>query len=185
LAHTIEDLAQFYDKNPPNEGDPETYTERVQYMFRSDPIPSTGAKNQFANGGGPAYFDNVFQGTGDAARNAKAIGTYQGERRMGHLCALQRSSRAPDGTPLHIRNDGPGFDNMDVPGGSKQPKLAVCRLRPHRRLLPGDAGQPGVAGPGEQVGVDPSDNGLERFLTATRRQNFLVPPRRHRAFPFA
>jgi hypothetical protein len=32
-------------------------------------------------------------------------------------------------------------------------------------------------------GVDPSDNGLERFLTATRRQNFLVPPRRHRAFP--
>jgi hypothetical protein len=31
--------------------------------------------------------------------------------------------------------------------------------------------------------VDPDDNGLERFLTATRRQNFLVPPRRHRAFP--
>jgi hypothetical protein len=27
------------------------------------------------------------------------------------------------------------------------------------------------------------DNGLERFLTCTRRQNFLVPPRRHRAFP--
>jgi hypothetical protein len=24
---------------------------------------------------------------------------------------------------------------------------------------------------------------LERFMTATRRQNFLVPPRRHRAFP--
>jgi hypothetical protein len=31
--------------------------------------------------------------------------------------------------------------------------------------------------------VDPEDNGLERFLTATRRQNFLIPPRRHRAFP--
>ena len=27
------------------------------------------------------------------------------------------------------------------------------------------------------------DNGLERFITATRRQNFLVPPRRHRSFP--
>jgi hypothetical protein len=26
------------------------------------------------------------------------------------------------------------------------------------------------------------DNGLERFITATRRQNFLVPPRRHRSF---
>ena len=34
-------------------------------------------------------------------------------------------------------------------------------------------------------GVDPHDNGLERFITATRRQNFLIPPRRHRAFPFA
>jgi len=32
-------------------------------------------------------------------------------------------------------------------------------------------------------GVSPSGNGLERFITATRRQNFLVPPRRHRAFP--
>ncbi|HEY1348298.1 MAG TPA: hypothetical protein VGF67_01575, partial [Ktedonobacteraceae bacterium] len=31
--------------------------------------------------------------------------------------------------------------------------------------------------------VDSEDNGLERFLTATRRQNFLIPPRRHRAFP--
>jgi hypothetical protein len=31
--------------------------------------------------------------------------------------------------------------------------------------------------------VAPDDNGLERFLTATRRQNFLIPPRRHRAFP--
>ena len=28
----------------------------------------------------------------------------------------------------------------------------------------------------QQFGVDPDDNGLERFLTATRRQNFLIPP---------
>jgi hypothetical protein len=185
LAHTIEDLAQFYDKNPPNGGDPETFTERVQYMFRSDPIPSTGAKNQYTNGGGPAYLDNVFQGTGDAARNAKAIGTYQGEHRMGHLCALQRSSRAPDGTPLHIRNDGPGFDNMDVPGDSKQPKLQFAVFVPtadfFRVMRVNQASLDLV----NKWGVDPSDNGLERFLTATRRQNFLVPPRRHRAFPFA
>jgi hypothetical protein len=31
--------------------------------------------------------------------------------------------------------------------------------------------------------VPQSNLGLERFLTATRRQNFLVPPRRHRSFP--
>jgi hypothetical protein len=35
----------------------------------------------------------------------------------------------------------------------------------------------------KRYGVDSSDNGLERFMTVTRRQNFLVPPRRHRAFP--
>ena len=35
----------------------------------------------------------------------------------------------------------------------------------------------------QQFGVDPGDTGLERFLTATRRQNFLIPPRRNRAFP--
>jgi hypothetical protein len=34
-----------------------------------------------------------------------------------------------------------------------------------------------------QFGVADDDNGLERFITPTRRQNFLVPPRRHRAFP--
>jgi hypothetical protein len=42
-----------------------------------------------------------------------------------------------------------------------------------------------------QAGVDlrnrftvaDTDGALERFMTATRRQNFLAPPRRHRAFP--
>jgi hypothetical protein len=35
----------------------------------------------------------------------------------------------------------------------------------------------------EFLGSEDDGNGLERFITATRRQNFLVPPRRHRAFP--
>ncbi|HEY2698037.1 MAG TPA: hypothetical protein VGJ45_21435 [Pseudonocardiaceae bacterium] len=35
----------------------------------------------------------------------------------------------------------------------------------------------------KQFAIDQNDNGLERFITATRRQNYLVPPRRHRAFP--
>jgi hypothetical protein len=32
-------------------------------------------------------------------------------------------------------------------------------------------------------GCEDDDNGVERFITTTRRQNFLVPPRRNRAFP--
>lgn len=35
----------------------------------------------------------------------------------------------------------------------------------------------------QQFNVPEDDNGLERFITSTRRQNFLVPPCRHRAFP--
>lgn len=35
----------------------------------------------------------------------------------------------------------------------------------------------------EQMKIVVDANGLERFITATRRQNFLIPPRRHRAFP--
>lgn len=91
---------------------------------------------------------------------------------MGHLCALQRSSRASDGTPVHMRMDGPGLDNMDVPDGSVQPKLQFTMFFPtadfFRVMRINQASLDLVA----QFGVDPNDNGLERFLTATRRQNY-------------
>src|SRR5439155_8404800 len=105
------------------------------------------------------------------------------EHRLGHEAALQRSSRAADGTPLHIRTDGTGFDNLDVPDRSKQPKLefmAFFQTAEFFRKMRADSAALDLQ---EEFGVDPLDNGLERFMTATRRQNFLVPPRRHRAFP--
>ncbi|TME78468.1 MAG: twin-arginine translocation signal domain-containing protein, partial [Chloroflexi bacterium] len=115
LSHVILDLDQFY--AVPDE----PFTERVQYAFRSNPIPALGNADQFSGGGGPAFLDNLFQGANDARANAAAIKTFQGEHRMGHLAALQRSSRAADGTPIHIRMDGPGYDPLDVPDGSAQP----------------------------------------------------------------
>jgi hypothetical protein len=184
LSHVIEDLAQFYAR--PSSSDPggEPFTERVQYMFRSNPIPSTGNPNdQFTNSGGPSIFDNVFQGTGDAANNAQAINTFQGEHRLGHLSCLHRSSRAPDTTPIHVRMDGPGFDNMDVPDGSSQPKLQFTVFVPTAEFFRVMRVNQASLDLQNQFGVQAADNGLERFLTATRRQNFLVPPRRHRAFP--
>jgi hypothetical protein len=96
---------------------------------------------------------------------------------------------------MHIRVDGPGFSTMDVPAfqdfpggnnipaGSQQPKLQFAMFIPtaefFRQL------RTNVAAQDLQVRfkVDPDDNGLERFITATRRQNFLVPPRPVRAFP--
>lgn len=176
LSHNIEDLPQFY-------ADDEPFTERCQYMFRSNPIPSVGNDDQFTDGGGPAALPNLFQGADDALRNAQAINTFEGAPRMGHLSALQRSSRAADGTPVHIRMDGPGFDSMDVPDGSSQPKLQFTIFVPTADFFATMRQNVAALDLVEKYGVEAEDNGLERFITATRRQNFLVPPRAHRAFP--
>jgi hypothetical protein len=216
LSHVIQDLAQFY-KNPD-----EPYTERVQYMFRSDPIPSLGNADQFTDGGGTAFLDNSsarflhFKALGqlENAQTAQDTGTITNglnpindpqppsspdpndvgirRPRIGHEAALQMSSRAADGTPMHIRMDGPGFSAGDVPNGTTQPKLQFTVMVPTAeffRVMRVNAGSlqfqstQDANGNATSLGVHPDDNGLERFLTATRRQNFLMPPRRHRAFP--
>ena len=182
LSHDILDLPQFYAL--PNEDPPagETFEERVQYMFRSNPFPSHGNADQFTDGGGPAFLANTFQGVNDAFANATGQ-TEEGEPRLGHESCLQRSSRANDGTPIHIRMDGTGFDAMDVPNGTNQPKLQFTVFVPHAEFF--RVMRVNQASLDFQVAfaVPADDNGLERFMTATRRQNFLVPPRRHRAFP--
>jgi hypothetical protein len=183
LSHNIEDLAQFYATAAQDPPDGETYQERVQYMFRSNPIPSLGNSDQFNNGGGPAHLPNNFQGVNDASNNARAINTFNGEHRMGHLSGLQRSSRAADGTPMHVRMDGPGLDNLDVPDGSAQPKLQFTVFVPTAEFFRVMRVNQASLDLVNANGVADEDNGLERFLTATRRQNFLLPPRRNRAFP--
>ena len=90
---------------------------------------------------------------------------------------------AADGTPVHIRMDGPGYDSMDVPGGGSAPKLQFTIFVPTADLFTSMRRNQASLDLAAQYGVADDENGLERFLTATRRQNFLVPPRRHRAFP--
>jgi hypothetical protein len=231
FSHDIDDLYQFYltAAQDPTGGGGEPFSERLQYMFRSNQtgsgyfgLPCQPNADEFTNGGGPAFVTNVFQGTGNAelgaiAKDGKATAqtntdpnaTFTGEQRLGHEVCLQRSSRAADGTPLHIRMDGPGFDGMDVPAfntfpgqsigvpvpaGTSQFKLQFLifvptsnffqqmRVNQASQDLFAEFGQPNDP-TGESGGVQFSDNGLERFITATRRQNLLVPPRRHRAFP--
>jgi hypothetical protein len=234
FSHVIDDLYQFYltPAQDPTGGGGEPFSERLQYMFRSNQtgsgyrgLPAQPNTDEFTNGGGPAFVTNVFQGTNSALLGAEALdgqvpataitntdpnATFTGEQRIGHEVALQQTSRASDGTPLHIRMDGPGFDGMDVPAfqthpdmpsisvpvpaGTSQFKLeflifvptsdffAQMRNSAGAQNLFAKFGQPADPS-GTSGGVQFSDNGLERFLTATRRQNFLVPPRRHRAFP--
>jgi hypothetical protein len=184
LAHDILDLQQFYDVDDAGTpGDDAVFTERVQYMFRSTPIPSLGNADQFLNGGGPAFLPVPFQGTGDAAQGAQGIGTPGGEHRIGHIAALHRSSRTADGRPIHLRIDGPGLDAMDVPSGDRQPKLQFSAFVPTADFFTTMRRNQASLDLAQQFDVEEAENGLERFITATRRQNFLVPPRRHRAFP--
>ncbi len=184
LSHVILDMLQFFDMATPTSppGSDGVFTERVQYMFHSPNI-SPGNTDQFTDGGGPSLLPNQNNGTGYAAKTAQGIGTNNGEHRMGHLSCLQRSSRAADGTPIHLRMDGPGFDNMDVPGGATVPKLQFTVFVPSADFFKTMRVNQASLDLQQKYAVAPSDNGLERFITATRRQNFLCPPRRHRAFP--
>ncbi len=185
LSHVILDLPQFYDQTGDlNEGEAETFLERVQYMFRSTlPLVSRGNEDQFTDGGGPSCLANAFLGPDNAEQDARGINTEEGAHRIGHESALQRSSRAADGTPMHIRMDGTGFDELDVPDGSKQPKLQFTVFVPSADFFTTMRRNSAALDLQRQFDVEESDNGLERFMTPTRRQNFLVPPRRHRAFP--
>jgi hypothetical protein len=201
LSHVIQDLHQFYDvdealggNGQPVFGDDSQFAEKVQYMFHAPPIASSDPGNILT---GPAVLPNQFRGTGYAAQTAQGIGTDtdsetgQPERRVGHLSALQRSSRDAQGGPLHQRLDGPGFDSFDMnqPGvpsrfvNKSHPKLQFSVFVPSSAFFETMRRNQASLDLQQRFGSNPDDNGLERFITATRRQNFLVPPRRHRSFP--
>jgi hypothetical protein len=183
LSHVLLDLLQFFDMETPTSepGGDGVFTERVQYMFHAPSI-DPGYADPYTAGGGPSFLPNQDLGPGYAEQTAQGIGTH-GEHRLGHLSALQRSSRAADGTPIHIRMDGPGFDRMDVPDGGRLPKLQFTIFVPTADFFTTLRQNQASADLARRYQVPDANNGLERFITATRRQNYLVPPRRHRAFP--
>jgi hypothetical protein len=177
LSHVIMDLEQFYERPK------ETYKRRAAEMFSADPLPSAGNADQFAGGGGPAFLPNNFVTSSIAEDEARESAGFDGERHIGHVTALQRTSRAPDRSPVHIRADGPGFDSLDVPGGSSLPKLHFSIFVPTAAFFATMRRSQASVDLAQKYGVPSQNLGIERFLTATRRQNFLVPPRRNRAFP--
>ena len=176
FSHVILDLDQWY-------SDTEPYIERVQHMFRSNPVPATGDADPFTGGGGTAFVANTFQGRDDARQNAVGDRTLAGAQHLGHTTTLQRASRAGDGTPLHLRVDGPGYDSMDVPGGVSRPKTQFSMFVPSAEVFERMRRYQAATDLTEAFAVPARVNGIERFMTTTRRQNFLVPPRVHRSFP--
>jgi hypothetical protein len=186
LSHVLLDLQQFYIDGRDPEEDPDTrepFSERVQYMFETPPQAQEDA-DPFTDGGGPrnsgrraAVLPNRFQGAGAARQSAIA------NARMGHIQQLHRSGRMPDGRPIHQRIDGPGFDAMDTTTGRNTPKLQFSSFFPSSdffALLRRNQASLDLL---NEFALAEEDHGIERFITATRRQNYLIPPRRHRAFP--
>jgi hypothetical protein len=185
LSHVLLDLQQFYvDGRDPDEGDVrEPFSERIQYMFESpQQVPEDA--DPFTDGGGPrnlstrgAFLPNVFRGAGYARQSAQQFA------RMGHISQLHRSGRTADGRPIHLRIDGPGFDAMDTATGRNTPKLQFSGFFPSSDFFATLRASQASVDLLTEFALEEEDHGIERFITATRRQNYLIPPRRHRAFP--
>lgn len=188
LSHVLLDLEQFYlNGREPEDGSDDTrepFDERIQYMFTVPPEAQPAPDDPFTDGGGPrrsgtrgAFIPNVFRGVDHAEQNARQFG------RIGHNDGLHRSGRFTDGRPIHQRIDGPGFDAMDTTDKRNTPKLQFSGFFPSADFFANLRRNVGAVDLMEKYNLDEEDHGLERFITATRRQNFLIPPRRHRGFP--
>ena len=169
LSHLIEDLEQFY---------AEPYAERVQCMFRPNPPPAAGNADQFADGGGPAFLQNTFHDPDDAARGRGGDGPHRPPHRAAALLARARHDAA-----AHPRRRRRLRRARRARTARKQPKLHFAMFVPTAQLFADMRRAQASLDLVAEHGVDERRNGIERFVTATRRQNFLVPPRRHRAFP--
>jgi hypothetical protein len=148
----------------------------------------------------------------DAAEADSAVAVHAEARRyhaVGHSSGIQPASRLahdvvahdgrhfPKGTAVPQRADFNTLDNPffwsanpDVDGQSDEPAagLHFAVFTPtaddfHRTRLAMD----GILPDGSSIPLDPRSRqqGFNSILRTTHRQNFLVPPRRHRAFPLA
>jgi len=185
LSHVTEDLEAWYINFD--------FDERVTTAFR----PGLQVKPNV---------QTVAQGPKEAQSEADVRRDFERTGRIGHSAAIQVTSRLqadrtgpdgtryPKGTAIPIRADFNTLDNpfefSDRPGGLEGGPAAGIHFvvfNPtsddfHRNRLAMD----GVL-PDGKLPLEPRDRnqGFNSVLRTTHRQNFLVPPRRHRSFPLA
>jgi hypothetical protein len=188
-SHIVEDLEAWYLNFD--------FDERLLTAFS----PATKAPRPNAQ--------TVAQGPKDAADTATLERTFRESGRFGHSASIQPTSRLqeeltgpdgtryPKGTAIPQRVD---FNTLDNPfawtvdpkrdGFGREAAAGVHFLvfNPssddfERNRLAMDGRLPG----GMSLPVYPQGRaaGFNSILTTTHRQNFLVPPRRHRSFPLA
>jgi hypothetical protein len=156
LSHLVEDLESWYALS---------YEERVARMFHLNATTLPGRITV------QTFWLNPNTTVLDA----------QHQQVIGHNEAVQRGSRTPQGQALQLRADFNTVDAMD----SAEPACGVHFLSFsagtqifHQSRMGMDAVDVASA-----YHVARRANGINAFIQATRRQNFLVPPRAHRAFP--
>jgi hypothetical protein len=149
----------------------------------------------------------VRQGPSEAATSGDVARDFKVHGRFGHSSSIQPTSRLqedviaddgtvyPKGTAIPQRAD---FDTLDNPfawtetperdhfSTDPSPGVHFVVFNPssddfHRNRLAMD----GVMPNGDKLALPPRarSQGFNSVLTTTHRQNFLVPPRRHRSFP--
>ena len=188
LSHIAEDLEAWYLNFD--------FKERVSTAFRPNLEVRQGAQT-------------VRQGPDDTATHRQVAGQFRRSGSFGHSASIQLTSRldtdvvGPDGTVYRKGTAIPqraDFNTLDNPfawtahpqrdAHSEQPAAGVhfVVFNPssddfHRNRLAMD----GVLPDGTRLTLPPRarGQGFNSILRTTHRQNFLVPPRRHRAFPLA
>jgi len=151
----------------------------------------------------------VRQGPKDVATQAETASAFKRTGRFGHSASIQTTSRLqqdvvgpdgtlyPKGTAIPQRAD---FNTLDNPfAWSVAPERDKLQKTPSAGLhfvvfnpssddfARNRLAMDGVLPDGTKLDVGPRSRaqGFNSVLTTTHRQNFLVPPRRHRSFPLA
>ncbi|HEX9069339.1 MAG TPA: hypothetical protein VF807_11280 [Ktedonobacterales bacterium] len=156
LSHLTENLDAWYAIS---------YNERLARMFDSGAVSREGR----------VTVETAWLNPNPAEVHASQTGI------IGHNEAIQRGSRSPEGQALQMRADFNTMDALDgqppAPGVHFVAFTAGSQIFHQSRLA-----MDGVDIT-EKHTLQAHGNGINDFIQAMRRQNFLVPPRAHRAFP--
>lgn len=155
LSHLTEDLDGWYML---------PYAARVARMFH----PGTAAPD-----------GRVTLPTGLLAPNPTSRDAAQGV--LGHTATTQSGSRSPGGAALLLRADFNTLDALD--GSTSGPGVHFLAFAAGSPIFHASRQAMDATAIADQHGIARRANGINGFIGATRRQNFLAPPRRHRAFP--
>ena len=156
LSHLTEDLAQWYAL---------PYDQRARRMFHFD---------------APAPAGRITVQTRWLNPNTTTIDAQQNHI-IGHNEAVQQGSRTPEGQALQLRVDFNTMDPMDSAGAT--PGVHFVAFSPGSQVFHQSRQGMDAADVAAHYQIPAGANGINNFIHATRRQNFLVPPRPHRAFP--